>query len=105
MPWKPAPPTTYEYRYDEPHMTVGDKHRGAEVSYGTLSVFGPTSFWQTEGCTTREYPILRLRFFFGDQQPDWVLVEGYDPRDRSGKMRTVLAMIENTLRIDTKGTV
>ena len=102
MPWKQAPPTTYEYRYDEPHLTVGDKHRGAEVSYGTVSVFGPTAFWQTEGCTTREYPILKLRFFFRDQ-PDWVLVEGCYPRDRSGKMRTVQAMIKNTLGIDPKG--
>jgi hypothetical protein len=81
---------------------VGDKHRGAEVSFGTVSVFGPTAFWQTEGCTTRTYPILRLRFIFRDQ-PDWVLVEGYDPKNRSGMMRTVLAMIKNTLGIDPKG--
>ena len=102
MPWKPPPPTTYERTFDEPHLVIGDKHRGAEVSYGTLSVFGPTAFWQTEGCTTRTYPILRLRFIFRGQ-PDWVLVEGYDPKNRSGMMKTVLAMIKNTLHMDPKG--
>jgi len=105
MPWKQAPPTTYEYRYDEPHLVVGDKVRGAEVSYGTVSVFGPTTFWQTDGCTTREYPIIKLRFIFGDQQPDWVLVEGCYPRDRSGMMQTVRAMIKKTLALYTEGTV
>jgi hypothetical protein len=89
---------------------VGDKHRGAEVSYGTLSTFGPSAFWQTEctgyrqGCTERKYPILRLRFFFRTQ-PDWVLVEGYDKKERRVLDQKVLEMIKNTLGIDPKGTV
>lgn len=103
MPWKPPPPTSHAYVYDEPHLVVkttwGD---GAEVSIGTLSIFGPPAGWQTEcignrqGCTERKYPIIRLRFFFR-KQPDWVLVEGYDPKKRGVMDQTVRAMIQNTL--------
>ena len=104
MPWKQAPPTSHTYAYEEPHLVVKGQHgNGAEVSIGTLSTFGsPPAFWQTEcignrqGCTERKYQVLRLRFFFRTQ-PDWVLVEGYDPRERRVLDQKVLAMIKNTL--------
>lgn len=110
MPWKPPPPTSHTYAYEEPHLIVKGQHgNGAEVSIGTLSTFGPPAFWQDEcignkqGCTERKYPILRLRFFFRTQ-PDWVLVEGYDPRERRVLDQTVRAMIKNTLGIGPERT-